>query len=45
LGVVPDGIAQDFAHLLFGAPTVSSSTLLELRFDVVVEVANGAAEP
>ena len=35
-----NGIAQDLAHFLFGAPTVLSRTLLELRLHVVVEVAN-----
>jgi hypothetical protein len=29
-----------FTNLLFGTPTVSSSTLLELEFYVVVEVSN-----
>jgi hypothetical protein len=34
-----DVIAQDFALLLFGAPTVSLGSLLELRSDIVVNVA------
>jgi hypothetical protein len=38
--LVPNGIAQYFAHFLFGAPTVLSRTMLELRLYIVVEVAN-----
>jgi hypothetical protein len=40
LWLVPNGVAQDLAHFLFGAPTVLSRTLLELRFHVVFEVSN-----
>ena len=36
----PNGGAQDFAHFLLGAPTMLSGTLLELRFNVVLEVAD-----
>jgi hypothetical protein len=35
-----NGGAQDFAHFLLGAPTMLSRTLLELRLNVVLEVAN-----
>jgi hypothetical protein len=38
--LVPNGIAQYFAHFLFGAPTVLSRTFLELRLHVIVEVSN-----
>jgi len=40
LRLVPNCIAQDFAHFPFGAPTVLSRTLLELRLYVVLKVAN-----
>jgi hypothetical protein len=40
LRLVPNGIAQGFAHFLFGAPTVLSRTLLELHLHVIVEVPN-----
>jgi len=35
-----NGCAQDFAHFLLGAPTMLSGTLLELRLNVVLEVAD-----
>src|SRR6266446_281151 len=35
-----NGGAQDFAHFLLGAPTMLSGTLLELRLNVVLEVAD-----
>jgi hypothetical protein len=36
----PNSGAQDFAHFLLGAPAMLSGTLLELRLNVVLEVAN-----
>lgn len=38
--LAPNGIAQDFAHLLFSAPTVLFRTLWELQLYIVVEVPN-----